>query len=261
MRLRLRVWRQRSSEGAGRLVNYAVEGVEGDMSFLEMLDLLNQDLATQGEEPVAFDHDCREGICGSCSLVINGVPHGPRTATTACQLYMRHFRDGQEIVVEPWRAAAFPIIRDLIVDRGALDRVLQAGGYVSVNAGSAPDANTLPVARRLAERAFQAASCIGCGACVAACPNASAMLFVAAKLGQLNALPQGQPERTHRAIALVEAMDVEGFGNCGNHYECVAVCPKSIPRDFIARLNREFFRSAMIAHEFGSPHPSGELEE
>ncbi|MEA3410972.1 MAG: succinate dehydrogenase/fumarate reductase iron-sulfur subunit [Pseudomonadota bacterium] len=261
MRLRLRVWRQRSAEHAGQLVGYDVDGVEGDMSFLEMLDLLNLGLSRKGEEPVAFDHDCREGICGSCSLVIDGVPHGPRSATTACQLYMRHFRDDQAIVVEPWRAAAFPVIRDLVVDRGALDRVLQAGGYVSVKAGSAPDANTLPVARQCAERAFQAASCIGCGACVAACPNASAMLFVAAKLGQFAALPQGQPERMHRAIAMVESMDDEGFGNCGNHYECVAVCPKSIPQDFIARLNREFFHAAMTAHEFASLPEHEEHEE
>lgn len=261
MKFMLRLWRQRSPGDAGGLVSYEVDGVSGDMSFLEMLDRLNLDLAARGEQPVAFDHDCREGICGACSMVIDGVPHGPLPATTACQLYMRHFEDGQEIVVEPWRAGAFPVVRDLVVDRGALDRVLQAGGYVSVNAGSAPDANTLPVSRECAEQAFQAASCIGCGACVAACPNASAMLFVAAKLGQLTALPQGQPERMHRAIAMVEAMDAEGFGNCSNHYECVAVCPKSIPLDYIARLNREFFRAALFAHEFASAPEQGEYEE
>lgn len=261
MKLTLRVWRQPGSKAAGRMVDYPVDGVSPDMSFLEVLDMLNEQLVHRHDDPVAFDHDCREGICGSCSLVINGVAHGPQRATTACQLYMRHFRDGDLIHVEPWRAAAFPVIRDLVVDRGALDRVIQAGGYVSVNTGSAPDANTIPVTKEKADTAFQAASCIGCGACVAACPNASAMLFVAAKVAHFALLPQGQPERAHRVIALVEAMDREGFGNCSNHFECEAVCPARIPVRFIAHLNREFTRAALTSREFARPPGPTEFHE
>ena len=261
MKLTLRIWRQPGPDQAGRLHDYPMSGVEPDISFLELLDILNHRLATEGREPIAFDHDCREGICGACSLVIDGVPHGPRQATTSCQLYLRHFADGQTITVEPWRARAFPVIKDLVVDRSALDRVLQVGGYVSVNTGSAPDANTHPVPKHCAELAFAAASCIGCGACVAACPNASPMLFVAAKVGQFTYLPQGQAQRSHRAIAMVEAMDREGFGNCSNHYECTAACPKSIPMGFIAKLNREFLHAAITSREFAGRPASSEHEE
>ena len=250
MKLTLRLWRQSGPEAPGGFETYSLDGIDADDSFLEMLDTLNHQLVTTGRMPVAFDHDCREGICGACSLVIDGVPHGPQQATTTCQLYMRRFRDGQTITIEPWRAGAFPVIRDLVVDRSALDRVMQAGGYVSVNTGSAPDASTLPVAKDCADNAFEAAACIGCGACVVACPNASAMLFVAARVGQFSYLPQGQVERNHRAIVMVEAMDREGFGNCSNHYECAVACPKSIPKGLIAKLNREFLRAALTSREF-----------
>jgi len=240
---------------------YEARDISTDSSFLEMLDQVNEALIISGGTPIAFDHDCREGICGMCSLVINGVAHGPQNETTACQLHMRHFSDGDTITVEPWRADAFPVIRDLVVDRRSLDRIIQAGGYVSVNTGSAPDANSIPIPKEDAEAAFDAAQCIGCGACVAACPNASAMLFVAAKTAQLSRLPQGQPERLKRAVHMVEAMDREGFGNCTNHYECEAVCPKGIPVAFIAELNRDFFTAAIVSREFSPLAPPIEIEE
>jgi succinate dehydrogenase / fumarate reductase iron-sulfur subunit len=243
MNLTLRIWRQKDAQDAGRLVTYRADDMSPDMSFLEMLDVLNERLVEKGEEPVAFDHDCREGICGACSLVINGVPHGPLRATTTCQLHMRSFSDGDSITIEPFRARAFPVIRDLTVDRGAFDRIQQAGGYVSVNTGGAPDANATPIGKDEAETAFDAAACIGCGACVAACPNAAAMLFVAAKVGHLAHLPQGQPERERRVTRMVETMDREGFGSCRNYYECEAVCPKEISVRFIAEMNRDYARA------------------
>lgn len=245
MRITLRVWRQKDAKSPGKLETYVVEGVSPHSSFLEMLDQLNQDLVAKGVEPVAFDHDCREGICGSCSLMISGRPHGGEQGTTTCQLHMRSFRDGDVVTVEPWRAKAFPVLRDLVVDRSAFDRVIQAGGFVSVNTGAAPDAHAVLVPRKDAEAAFDAAACIGCGACVAACPNGSAMLFVAAKLSHLGHLPQGQPERWERARAMVEAMDAEGFGACSNHYECEAACPKEIPVRVIGELNRDFFKASV----------------
>ena len=245
MKLTLHIWRQKNNAEKGRMVTYHLEGVEPDMSFLEMLDKLNDDLAVTGKEPIPFDHDCREGICGLCSLFINGVPHGPERATTACQLHMRHFSDGDEIHIEPWRAKAFPVIRDLVVDRGALDRIIEAGGFISVDTGSAPDANATLIPRDDAETAMDAAACIGCGACVAACKNASAMLFVAAKVAHLAHLPQGQPQRRARAISMVEAMDREGFGNCTNYNECEAACPKEIPVEFIALMNRDYLKAAL----------------
>ena len=239
MRFTLHIWRQESSKADGAFHDYKVDDVSPDMSFLEMLDVLNEQLVRDRKEPVAFDHDCREGICGTCSLVVNGKAHGPQTAATTCQLHMRKFADGQEIWVEPWRAAAFPVLRDLVCDRGALDRIIQAGGYISVSTGSAVEANATLVPKDVSDRAMDAAACIGCGACVAACPNASAMLFTAAKMRHLNLLPQGQPERHKRAIAMVEQMDAEGFGACTNHLECEAACPKEISTDFIAEMNRE----------------------
>jgi succinate dehydrogenase / fumarate reductase iron-sulfur subunit len=243
MRFTLRIWRQKSPQDAGRLVTYRMDDVSPDMSFLEMLDVLNERLLAQGEDPIAFDHDCREGICGTCSMVIDGVPHGPERATTTCQLHMRKFRDGQSLTVEPFRARAFPVLRDLVVDRSAFDRVIQAGGYVSANTGGAPDGNAIPVPKQEAETAMDAAACIGCGACVAACPNASAMLFVAAKVAHLAHLPQGQPERLRRVLHMVQAMDAEGFGTCSNHFECEAACPKQISGRFIAELNRDYARA------------------
>jgi len=245
VKLTLHVWRQKNPQQAGNMVRYDIDDVSEHMSFLEMLDLLNEKLLAKGDEPVAFDHDCREGICGMCSLVINGVPHGPDRGTTVCQLHMRKFRDGDTIHIEPWRAKAFPVIRDLVVDRGAFDRIQQAGGYVSVNTGGAPDANALPIAKNEAEVAFDAAACIGCGACVAACPNASAMLFVAAKIAQYAHLPQGQTERSKRVLRMVAQMDTEGFGNCTNHFECEAACPKEIPVKFIAEMNRDYLRATL----------------
>jgi succinate dehydrogenase / fumarate reductase iron-sulfur subunit len=239
MKLKLRIWRQKNAETAGQLVDYELDGVSEDSSFLEMLDLLNEHLVTKNEEPVVFDHDCREGICGMCGLVINGIAHGPKAAITTCQLHMREFKDGDTIVVEPWRAQAFPLIKDLMVDRTAFDRIIQAGGYISVNTGAAPDANAIPVPKATAERAMDAAACIGCGACVAACPNSSAMLFTAAKLSHLNSLPQGKAERWDRAVLMVHQMDAEGFGGCTNFGECEAVCPKEIGLDFIAQMNRD----------------------
>ena len=244
MRLTLRIWRQRDADDKGRMVAYEVAGVSPDMSFLEVLDVLNERLTLAGEQPVAFDHDCREGICGACGMVINGVPHGPQKATTACQLHMRHFRDGDTIDVEPWRARAFPVIRDLVVDRAAFDRIIQAGGYISAPTGSAPDAHAMPVPKADADEAFEAAACIGCGACVAACPNGSGMLFTAAKVTHLGLLPQGQPERASRVRNMIEAHDAAGFGGCTNAGECTAVCPKGIPLTTIGRLNRDFLGAA-----------------
>ena len=243
MSLTLRVWRQKDARSEGRLVDYKVDGVSPDMSFLEMLDVLNESLVARGEEAVAFDHDCREGICGMCSLMIDGQAHGPDKEATTCQLHMRRYKDGDTIVVEPFRARAFPVVRDLCVDRSAFDRIQQAGGFVSVNTGNACDANATLIAHDTAEKAMDAAACIGCGACVAACPNASAMLFVGAKVSQYALLPQGQPERERRALSMRAAMDAEGFGHCTNEYECEAACPKGIKVSNIARLNREFLRA------------------
>lgn len=247
MKLHLRIWRQKNANEAGRLVDYDLEGVSPDSSFLEMLDLLNEKLTLEGGEPVAFDHDCREGICGTCSLMINGVAHGQNREqvkpVTACQLHMRHFEDGETIVIEPWRARAFPVIKDLVVDRRAFDRIIQAGGYISVSTGSAPEANAIPIAKKDADVAMDAAACIGCGACVAACPNASAMLFTAAKVSQLSYLPQGQTERYQRVVDMVTQMDAELFGSCTNHGECEAVCPKEISLDFIARMNADLIKA------------------
>jgi succinate dehydrogenase / fumarate reductase iron-sulfur subunit len=246
MKLHLKIWRQKSGNRQGRLVDYELDGVSPDSSFLEMLDLLNEQLIGNGEEPVAFDHDCREGICGSCGMVINGIAHGPKAAVTTCQLHMRNFKDGDTLVVEPWRATPFPIIKDLMVDRSAFDRIIQAGGFVSVSTGSAPDANTLPVGKEQSDLAMDAAQCIGCGACVAACPNGSAMLFTAAKAAHLSLLPQGQPERLSRAVRMINQQDIEGFGGCTNIGECEAVCPKSISMDFIARLNRDVLVGTVV---------------
>lgn len=242
----LHIWRQKDARSPGAMRAYQVTGISEEASFLEMLDILSQDMVEQGEEPLLYDNDCREGICGMCSLVINGVPHGPGGGKATCQLHMRSFENGDDITVEPWRAKAFPPIRDLVVDRTSFDRIIQSGGYISVATGSAPDANALPIGKADADRAMDAAACIGCGACVAACKNASAMLFVSAKVGQLAALPQGQPERGRRVINMVEQMDKEGFGNCTNQFECEAVCPKEISVDFIAQMNREFVRAKVL---------------
>ncbi|MFC0529490.1 succinate dehydrogenase/fumarate reductase iron-sulfur subunit [Phytohabitans kaempferiae] len=251
MNVVLRIWRQAGPDEKGRMVAYPVTDISPDMSFLEVLDALNERLTLEGEDPVAFDHDCREGICGACGVVIDGAAHGPEKATTTCQLHMRHFRDGQTIDVEPWRARAFPVVKDLVVDRGALDRVIQAGGYVSAPTGSAPDAHAQPVPKPDADAAFEAATCIGCGACVAACPNGSAMLFTAAKVTHLGRLPQGQPERYERVLDMVAAHDDAGFGGCTNAGECTAVCPKGIPLTAIGQLNHDFVRAARRA-EVGS---------
>jgi len=238
--LNLKIWRQRDAISPGQFEVHAVKDIDTDMSFLEMLDVLNDNLVRENREPIAFDHDCREGICGMCSLVINGQPHGPLRGTTVCQLHMRHFRQNQTIVIEPWRSKGFPLVRDLVVDRTAFDRIVQAGGFVSVKTGSAPEANSLLVKRENAEKSMDAASCIGCGACVAACPNASAMLFVGAKASHLGLLPQGAVEQDVRVLNMVTQMDQEGFGNCSNEYECEAACPKEISVETIARLNRDF---------------------
>lgn len=247
MKITLKVWRQKSKDSKGEFRTYRLDNISQDMSFLEMFDVLNNDLIRKGEDPVAFDHDCREGICGACSMYINGRPHGP-LQTTTCQLHMRTFKDGATITVEPWRARAFPVIKDLVVDRSSFERIQQAGGYISVNTGGVPDANEIPVPKRDADSAFDAASCIGCGACVAACKNASAMLFVSAKISQLALLPQGQPERKARAEKMVTRMDAEGFGSCSNTLACEAECPKGISVSNIARMNREYF-SAKISSE------------
>lgn len=246
MKITLKVWRQKNGNTPGDFNTYTMNDVSEDMSFLEMFDVLNDDLIRKGEDPVAFDHDCREGICGMCSMYINGRAHGPLTGTTTCQLHMRHFKDGDTIVVEPWRATAFPIIKDLMVDRSAFDRVIQAGGFVSVNTGNAVDANSIPIPKEDADKAFDAAACIGCGACVATCKNASAMLFVSAKVSQLALLPQGQPERHMRVKKMVEAMDEEGFGNCTNTGACEVECPKGISLENIARMNRDFLVSNIV---------------
>jgi succinate dehydrogenase / fumarate reductase iron-sulfur subunit len=251
MKFNLKVWRQKNASDKGKLVDYSIDGVNPDQSFLEMVDVLNDNLVRKGEDPIAFDHDCREGICGMCSLYIDGRAHGPHHAATTCQLYMRTFKDGDTIYVEPWRAKAFPIIKDLVSDRTALDRIIASGGFVSVNTGQAQDANNLPVNKDDAEKAMDAAACIGCGACVAACPNSSAMLFVSAKISQLALLPQGQPERDRRAVAMVEQMDEEGFGNCTNIGACEAECPKEIKLTNIARMNREYIGAMVASDEKG----------
>jgi succinate dehydrogenase / fumarate reductase iron-sulfur subunit len=240
MNLTLKVWRQKNAKDPGRFETHAANDVNPDMSFLEMLDVVNEGIIERGGEPIAFDSDCREGICGACSMVINGVAHGGQKGTTACQMHMRHFEDGQTITIEPWRARPFPVLRDLVVDRAAFDRIIQAGGFVSVRTGGVPDANAIAIPKPDADRAMDAAQCIGCGACVAACKNASAMLFVAAKVSHLGLLPQGQPERDRRALRMVEQMDKEGFGGCTVTGSCEAVCPKEITLDFIARLNRDY---------------------
>ena len=246
MKLFLKIWRQKNAETKGKIVDYILDGVDGDMSFLEMLDILNEELITKGEEPVEFDHDCREGICGMCSLQINGEPHGPDRRITTCQLHMRKFKDGDTIVIEPFRANAFPVIKDLIVDRSAFDRIQQAGGYISVNTSGRPvDANAIPVEKSKADQAFNAAACIGCGACVAACKNASAMLFTSAKVSQYALLPQGQVEATERVQNMVRQMDLEGFGNCTNTGACEVECPKGISLENIARMNREYLASSV----------------
>ncbi|MEV6522002.1 succinate dehydrogenase/fumarate reductase iron-sulfur subunit [Longispora sp. NPDC051575] len=244
MNLTLRIWRQADSDAKGRMVSYQVADVSPDMSFLEMLDVLNEQLILAGDEPVAFDHDCREGICGACSLVINGTPHGPKKATTTCQLHMRSYKDGDTIDIEPWRAKPFPVIKDLVVDRTAFDKIIQAGGFISAPTGSAPDAHAAPVSKPDADSAFEAATCIGCGACVAACPNGSGMLFTAAKITHLGLLPQGQPERDARVLGMVAAHDDLDFGGCTNTGECTAVCPKGIPLETISRLNRDFLKAS-----------------
>ncbi len=249
LNLTLKIWRQKNAGTPGGLVSYQAHGISPDMSFLEMLDIVNEQLAERGEEPVAFDHDCREGICGMCSLVINGNPHGPDSATTTCQLHMRRFKDGDVITIEPWRAKPFPVIRDLVVDRSAFDRIQAKGGFVSVNTGGTPDANATPIAKHEADLSMDAAQCIGCGACVAACKNASAMLFVGAKVSQYLHLPQGQPERYRRVLAMVAQHDAEGFGGCTNYQECEAACPKEISVRVIAEMNRDFLRATLIGTE------------
>jgi succinate dehydrogenase / fumarate reductase iron-sulfur subunit len=250
VKLTLNVWRQPRQDAKGFFVTYEAPDVSEEMSFLEMLDVVNEALTNKGEMPIAFDHDCREGICGMCGLMINGVAHGPSRGTATCQLHMRHFKDGDTIWIEPWRSAGFPVLRDLVVNRGALDRIIQAGGYVSVNTGSAPDANVIPVPKPDADAAMDAAACIGCGACVAACPNGSASLFTAAKIAHLGHLPQGQAERSRRAIAMIEQMDAEGFGYCTWHGECQEACPKEISIDTIARMNRDYI-GAMVTKQPG----------
>jgi len=246
MNLTLYVWRQKNADDKGRMEKYDAKNISTHMSFLEMLDVVNEDLIERDIEPIAFDHDCREGICGMCSLVVNGRPHGPERGTTVCQLHMRHFDDGDSIYIEPWRARAFPVVKDLVVDRSAFDRIMAAGGFVSVNTGGVPDANAIPISKVEADIAMDAAACIGCGACVAACKNASAMLFVSAKVSQFAHLPQGKIEATQRVHAMINQMDVEGFGNCTNFQECEAACPKEISIKFIAKMNREYLKSSLM---------------
>lgn len=245
MKVTLRVWRQKDGKSAGRFEEYTAEGLNPNMSFLEMLDVVNEDLIGKGEEPIAFAHDCREGICGTCSCMINGKPHGPENGVTTCQTYMRSFKDGDTIVVEPFRAKAFPVQKDLVTDRSAFDSVMQAGGYITARAGSCQDANAIPIPKTVADLAMDAAACIGCGACVAACKNSSAMLFVSAKAGQLNLLPQGKPEKDSRVLNMVAAMDEAGFGNCTNQYECSAACPKLISEEFISKMNRDYLAASV----------------
>jgi succinate dehydrogenase / fumarate reductase iron-sulfur subunit len=247
LNLTLKIWRQKSATSPGEFRTYQVRDISTHMSFLEMLDVLNQDLTEKGEEPVAFDHDCREGICGMCGMVINGQAHGPERLTTTCQLHMRHFNNHDTIVIEPWRAKSFPVIRDLVVDRSAFDRIITSGGYVSVNVGNAPDGNSVPVPKQNADKAFESATCIGCGACVASCKNASAMLFTSAKVSQMALLPQGEPERHTRVQKMVAQMDKEGFGSCTNTYECEAACPVGISISNIARMNREYVKATLAA--------------
>jgi succinate dehydrogenase / fumarate reductase, iron-sulfur subunit len=254
MNLTLKVWRQKDGSSAGEFVTYQAHDIIADMSFLEMLDVVNEEIIAKGGDPIAFDSDCREGICGTCSLVINGIPHGGRKGTATCQLHMRHFQDGQTITIEPWRAKAFPILRDLVVNRGSFDRIIAAGGFVSVNTGGAPDANAVPIAKTDADLSMDAAACIGCGACVAACKNASAMLFVAAKVSHLNLLPQGKVEKDRRVLNMVTQMDGEGFGNCTVTGSCEAVCPKEISLDFIAKLNRDYL-GAILKKGVGKDAP------
>jgi succinate dehydrogenase / fumarate reductase iron-sulfur subunit len=249
MKLTLHVWRQPNAQSEGKFATYAVPNASPDMSFLEMLDVVNEDLTGRGEPPIAFDHDCREGICGSCGLMINGVAHGPSKATATCQLHMRSFKDGDDIWIEPWRAKAFPVIKDLCVNRGALDRIVAAGGYISAYTGGAPDGNAVLVGKEAADQAMDAAACIGCGACAAACPNASASLFTGAKIAHLGVLPQGQPERYRRALSMVEQMDIEGFGHCTLYGECQEACPKAISIDVISRMNRDFLRATLLESE------------
>ena len=245
MRLTLKIWRQTGPMTSGRLVDYLADDVSPDMSFLEMLDVVNEGLLKKGEDAIAFDSDCREGICGMCSLVVNGIPHGPDRGTTVCQLHMRRFKEGETITIEPWRAKAFPVVKDLVVDRGAFDRIVSAGGFVSVNVGGAPDGNALPIGKDIADAAMDSAACMGCGACFAACKNASAHLFIGAKLSHLSLLPQGQVERSQRVVSMVRQADVEGFGSCSNERECEAVCPKEIPISNIAQMTREYIAAVL----------------
>jgi succinate dehydrogenase / fumarate reductase iron-sulfur subunit len=256
MNLTLHVWRQKNASSPGRMARYEARDINPNMSFLEMLDVVNEELQAKGEEPIAFDHDCREGICGMCGFMINGVAHGPLRRSTVCQLHMRHFKDGDEVYVEPWRARAFPIIKDLVVDRSAFDRIIAAGGFISVRTGSAPDGNAIPVPKENAERSMDAAACIGCGACVAMCPNAAAALFTGAKIAHLGLLPQGQPERHKRAIAMVVQLDRELFGHCTNIGECEAVCPKAIPLEVIARMNRDYLCALFAGAEQPEEEPA-----
>jgi succinate dehydrogenase / fumarate reductase, iron-sulfur subunit len=249
MRIHLKVWRQAGPNAAGRLVDYTAEHVSPDMSFLEMLDVVNESLIERGEDPIAFESDCREGICGTCGFLVDGIPHGPDPGTTICQLHMRRFKEGDRLILEPWRARAFPLIKDLVVDRSAFDRIIQAGGYTAVNVGGAPDGNAILISKNTVEKAMDSAACIGCGACVAACKNASAALFTSAKISHLALLPQGEVERYTRVVAMVERHDEEGFGSCSNEGECEAVCPKEIPITNIARMNREYFRAMLVTRE------------
>ncbi len=244
MRLTIKVWRQTNRQAPGQFISYPMDNVNPDMSMLECLDVLNEELIERGQEPISFEHDCREGICGSCGFMINGVAHGPLPATTVCQLTMRHFKDGQELILEPWRALPFPVIKDLVVDRRSFDRIISSGGYISVSTGSAPDGNAIPVAKESSDRAMDAAACIGCGACVAACPNASAALFTGAKITHLGIMPQGKPEQDIRALRMVTQMNAEGFGGCTNIGECTGVCPKEIPLEVIAAMNRDYLRGS-----------------
>jgi succinate dehydrogenase / fumarate reductase iron-sulfur subunit len=249
MRIHLKVWRQSGPDKPGQLVPYTAEGVSPDMSFLEMLDVVNEGLIVKGDDPIAFDSDCREGICGTCGFMVDGIPHGPDPGTTVCQLHMRRFKDGDKLTLEPWRAKAFPIVKDLVTDRSAFDRIIQAGGYTSINAGGPPDANAILIPKTMADKAMDSAACIGCGACVASCKNASAALFTSAKVSHLALLPQGQVERYRRVVGMVERHDSEGFGSCSNEGECEAVCPKEIPITNIARMNREYFKAMLLNRE------------